>query len=66
MKLQWPWRTRRQIEAALPIPKVSPEQWEKLNGSIQSARIVSYDEMDEESKQVWDRHMETQHRIFGK
>ncbi|MFP3645179.1 hypothetical protein [Paraburkholderia sp. SIMBA_054] len=33
--------------------------------AIVNARIVGYDEMDEESKEVWDRHLETQRRIFG-
>jgi hypothetical protein len=33
--------------------------------AIVNARIVGYDEMDEECKRVWDRHMETQRRIFG-
>ena len=32
---------------------------------IANAKIQSYSDMDEESKAIWDAHMETQKRIFG-
>jgi DNA polymerase I-like protein with 3'-5' exonuclease and polymerase domains len=42
------------------VPVRTPE-----GTAIRRAFIQSYDDMDEESKKVWDAHLETQRRVFG-